>query len=116
MTHPDDQVVKLTRPTDFDVLEVFSDGEQNLARNVSKSLERDRPYINTRLSHLEGSNLLERIGPAENSGLYRITERGVAAFALRDQYDSGREWEQLVDERAEEIEIVRPQLIDHADD
>lgn len=116
MTDSDDRAVKLIRPTDFDVLEVFSDGEQDLGRNVAKTLDRDRSYINTRLAHLEGNHMLERIGPSENSGLYRITSRGLAALDLRDGYDSGREWEELIDDRAEDFEIRRPEIIDHAAD
>jgi|GEM_PF-2377648 len=116
MTGPDEHVVKLTRPTDFEILEAFSDGEQDVGVNVATELDRDRSYINTRIPQLHDYGLLEYVGPAERSGVYRITEGGVAALALRDQYDSGPEWEQLVNERAKKVEIVRPKVLDHADD
>lgn len=116
MTGSDDHVVKLTRPTDFEILESFSDGEQDVGVNVATALDRDRSYINTRIPQLHDYELLEYVGPAERSGVYRITSRGVAALALREEYDSGREWEQLVDERAEQIEIVRPKIVNHSED
>lgn len=115
MTDADEQPVKLIDPTDFEILEFFSDGEQQLARNVAVDIDADRQYMNTRISHLNGANLLERIGPAPNSGLYRITPRGIAALRLREEYDAGREWEAMIDDRAERIEIVRPQIVDDAE-
>lgn len=78
--------MKLVDPTDFDVLEVFEDG-RNVATNVADELGHDRAYLNTRLPHLQDHGLLEKVGPAANSGLYELTDRGQAALGARDQYD-----------------------------
>ena len=91
--------MKLVQPTDFNILDVFEDG-RNVATNVAVELDHDRAYINTRLPHLDDHGLVERIGPASNSGLYELTDRGRAAIACREQYedvDTDR-FETLVDE------------------
>lgn len=116
MSNPDDRAVKLKRPTDFEILESFSDGKRDVGVNKAEEIGRKRGYINTRLPELAGHGLLDRVGPADRSGLYRITPRGMAALALRDQYDTGREYEELVDERAQDFEIIGPRVIDHAED
>lgn len=78
--------MKLAVPTDFDILHALSDGKRNTAVNLSHILERDRSYINTRLPVLADYGLVERIGPAQNSGLYAITEKGRVVLSQRDQY------------------------------
>lgn len=78
--------MKLAPPTDFDVLDVLSDGKRNTAANIAIEIDRDRAYINTRLPILADYGLIERIGPAPNSGLYEITEKGRTALAHRDAY------------------------------
>lgn len=70
--------VKLVDPTGFDILEAFEDG-RNVATNIAAELGYDRAYLNTRLPHLQDHGLLEKIGPAANSGLYDLTDRGQAA-------------------------------------
>jgi len=40
--------MRLTDPTDFEVLEALEDGP-NVASNIAIKTERDRAYINTRL-------------------------------------------------------------------
>jgi hypothetical protein len=90
--------MKLVDPTDFDILEVFQEG-RNVATNVAAELGHDRAYINTRLPHLDDQGLVDKIGPAANSGLYGLTDRGQAAIAYREQYedvDTDR-FESLVD-------------------
>jgi predicted transcriptional regulator len=76
----------LVRPTDFHILELLSDGNRNTAKNISQELERDRSYINTRLPALANQGLITKVGPAKNSGLYEITQRGYAVLELREAY------------------------------
>jgi len=68
--------VRLVDPTDFQILEALSDGRRNIAANIAIELDKDRAYVNTRLPELEDYGLIERIGPAQNSGLYEITDEG----------------------------------------
>jgi len=78
--------MRLTEPTDFDILDAFADGRRNNAANLAYDLDRDRSYINTRLPVLADYGLLERVGPAPKSGLYAITDKGQAAADNRDAY------------------------------
>ncbi|MFW5965557.1 MAG: ArsR family transcriptional regulator [Halodesulfurarchaeum sp.] len=76
--------MRLAEPTDFEILDALSDGKRNTAANLSHVLEKDRSYINTRLPILADYDLLERVGPAPNSGLYEITDRGLAVLDIRE--------------------------------
>ena len=78
--------MRLVQPTDFDILEVLSDGKRNNAINIAVALDAKRPYINTRLPALLDYGLVDRVGPASNSGLYVITERGRRALEHRALY------------------------------
>ena len=80
--------MKLTQPTDFDILSVLSDGKRNNAVNIAEMLDQERSYKNTRLPVLEDYGLIESVGPAENSGLYVITERGQQALEHQDEYNT----------------------------
>lgn len=80
-------VMKLAVPTDFQLLEELSDGKRNNAANLSIELGRNRSYINTRLPILADYGLVDRIGPAERSGLYEITGKGQIALEHRTEYD-----------------------------
>jgi len=62
--------------TDFDILEVLADGKRNVATNIAIEIEADRGYVNTRLSYLSEEDLVVRVGPKEQSGLYEITNKG----------------------------------------
>ncbi|MGQ4556644.1 ArsR family transcriptional regulator [Halobellus sp. GM3] len=79
--------MKLAVPTDFDILDALSDGRRNTAVNLSYVLNKNRSYINTRLPVLADYDLLERVGPAPNSGLYEITEKGRVVAANREAYE-----------------------------
>jgi predicted transcriptional regulator len=83
--------MKLAVPTDFEILEALSDGERNNAVNLSHILDKNRAYINTRLPILADYELVERVGPAPKSGLYAITEKGVAALEHREAYETDDE-------------------------
>ena len=79
--------MRLVSPTDFDILAAMSDGRRNNAINLAAMLDRNRSYINTRLPILLDYGLVERVGPAPNSGLYEITPKGRAVVEHRDSYD-----------------------------
>ena len=78
--------MKLVTPTDFDILEVLTDGRRNNAVNLAAILDRNRSYINTRLPILLDYDLVTRVGPAPNSGLYVITLKGRAVVKHRESY------------------------------
>ncbi len=93
--------MKLAVPTDFEILDALSDGKRNTAANLSYILDKDRSYINTRLPVLADYGLVERIGPAPNSGLYEITQKGAAAVDLQEHYrQEGVDFDELL---AEEV-------------
>ena len=97
--------MKLAVPTDFEILEALSDGKRNTAANLSYILDKDRSYINTRLPVLADYGLVERIGPAPNSGLYEITERGLVVLDLEESYrEEGVDFEALVESELESSE------------
>ncbi|MFW6383969.1 MAG: ArsR family transcriptional regulator [Halodesulfurarchaeum sp.] len=75
--------MRLTDPTDFQILDELADGKRNNAANLSFELGKDRSYINTRLPVLADYDLLERVGPSPNSGLYEITDRGLAVLDIK---------------------------------
>ena len=81
--------MKLAVPTDFDILDALSDGRRNTAVNLSHILDKNRSYINTRLPVLADYGLLNRVGPAPNSGLYVITEKGKVVAENRESYERG---------------------------
>lgn len=98
--------MKLTAPTDFDLLEALSDGKRNNAVNLAHKLDKNRAYINTRLPILADYGLVERVGPAPKSGLYVITEKGKVVAENRSKYreagvDFDAEIERLLEERGE---------------
>ncbi|WP_435099848.1 ArsR family transcriptional regulator [Halorubrum sp. N11] len=85
--------MRLVQPTDFEILEQLTDGHRNNAINLAVLLDQNRAYINTRLPVLADYGLVERVGPAQKSGLYAITDRGHAAVACRETYTTGGDFE-----------------------
>lgn len=81
--------MKLVQPTDFEILGALSDGRRNNAINLAKILDQERNYMNTRLSQLSDYGLIETVGPAENNGLYVITEKGKEVLDQREEYEQG---------------------------
>jgi len=75
----------LVEPTDFAVLAALVEG-RNTPVNLAVRLDLSRSYANERLSALTDYGLVRRVGPAEHSGLYELTERGRAALAVRDEH------------------------------
>lgn len=96
--------MKLTAPTDFDILEALSDGKRNNAVNLAHLLDKNRAYVNTRLPILADYELVERVGPAPNSGLYVITAKGRAVLQNRSKYrEDGVDFDAEVEETLEEL-------------
>ena len=92
--------MKLAVPTDFEILQALSDGKRNTAANLSYILDKDRSYINTRLPVLADYGLVDRIGPAPNSGLYEITEKGQAVIEHQDRYrEEDVDFDALIEEQ-----------------
>ncbi|MDR5657631.1 ArsR family transcriptional regulator [Halodesulfurarchaeum sp. HSR-GB] len=78
--------MRLATPTDFGILDALADGKRNLAANLSPEIKKDRSYINTRLPALEDYGLLNKIGPAPNSGLYEITDKGKRVLEIHQEH------------------------------
>lgn len=89
--------MKLRQPTDFLILEALEDRGRNVATNLAAHTGKSRKNINTRLPVLEDYGLVQKIGPAERSGLYEITSTGKAALVYRDQYDDVDDFESLIE-------------------
>lgn len=95
--------MRLTIPTDFEILQILSNGRRNNAINIAAHLDKNRSYVNTRLPVLADYGLLERVGPAPNSGLYEITDRGRIAGRHRAEYeDSDVDFEALIERKVAE--------------
>lgn len=77
----------LVDPTDFEILSYLAERGRNNAVNVATALDQNREYMNARLHALANHECVERIGPAENSGLYEITAKGEVALEYRDLRD-----------------------------
>jgi len=90
--------VKLQRPTDFLILEVLAEKGRNVAPNIALEIDKSRSHVNVRLPVLADYGLVQKVGPAESSGLYEITEKGEAVLVLREEYDSSSAFEQLVEQ------------------
>lgn len=96
--------MKLVYPTDFEILKFLADQGRNNAVNIAVGLDRDRSYINTRLRTLADKDLIERIGPAERSGLYEITDRGAIAVEYEAAYREDRiDFAALIDDAVEGV-------------
>jgi len=107
--------IRLVEPTDFIILESLTDGERNGAVNLAQELDMDRSYVNTRLSILADHKLLDRIGPAQNSGIYQITPLGVAAARHQTLHSTNpAQFESTIRDAAELITITRPEVIDES--
>jgi len=90
--------VKLVQPTDFLILKALDAHGRNVATNLEHHTEKSRKNINNRLPVLEDYGLVKKIGPAEKSGLYEVTERGIAALEHRDKYDDADvDFEELIE-------------------
>lgn len=91
--------MRLRRPTDFLILEALHSSGRNVAPNLAEITDKSRKNINNRLPVLADYGLVRKIGPAERSGLYEITDRGRVALELRDQYSNVEDFDQLIDQQ-----------------
>lgn len=99
--------MKLRQPTDFLVLQALAEEGRNVAPNLAVRTGKSRANINTRLPVLEDYSLVTKVGPADRSGLYEITERGRYAVALRDRYGLVPDFGRLIEEAiASETELA----------
>lgn len=89
--------MKLRQPTDFLILEALEDKGRNVATNLASHTGKSRKNINTRLPVLEDYGLVNKIGPAERSGLYEISSLGKAALVYQDRYDEVDDFEALIE-------------------
>ena len=88
--------MKLRRPTDFLILESLAEHGRNVATNLAHHTGKSRKNVNTRMPVLSDYGLVRKIGPAEHSGLYEITDDGRVALANRDRYDEVDDFGDLV--------------------
>jgi hypothetical protein len=73
--------------------------------NIALEIDKNRSYVNTRLPVLNDYGLIEKVGPAERSGLYRITTLGEVALNHRDQYGKKDvDFDELIREKAASID------------
>jgi len=93
--------MRLTVPTDFDILRALSDGHRNNAINIAAELDEIGRTSTRGCRCWPTYGLVERVGPAPNSGLYEITERGRIAGANQAAYeDDDQDFEALIDREA----------------
>lgn len=85
----------LLRPVDLSILNELHDG-RNVAINLGMEIDVTRQYISERMALLRDWGLVQRVGPAENSGLYEITEKGEVVWELRD-YRERDDFDELID-------------------
>lgn len=91
--------MRLRRPTDFLILEALHAYGRNVAPNIAEMTGKSRKNVNNRLPVLADYGLVTKIGPADRSGLYEITDRGRVALRLRDEYGATEDFDALVDRR-----------------
>ncbi|SNZ06265.1 hypothetical protein SAMN06269185_1108 [Natronoarchaeum philippinense] len=93
--------MKLRQPTDFLILEALHAYGRNVAPNLAQITGKSRKNVNNRLPVLDDYGLVRKIGPAERSGLYEVTDSGRVALRCRDEYDSTPDFEALIERRLE---------------
>lgn len=92
--------MRLSPPTDFDILEILTEG-RNVPSNIAARLDKSNGYISGQLPRLADQDLVRRIGPAERSGLYELTDRGEVALEFRHRYGDVDDFEALIDDHAD---------------
>ncbi len=88
--------MKLRQPTDFLILEALEETGRNVAPNLASHTGKSRKNINTRLPVLEDYGLVEKVGPADRSGLYELTQLGKSALVHQTQYNEVDDFEALI--------------------
>ena len=100
--------MRLRRPTDFLILEALHSYGRNVAPNLAQITGKSRKNVNNRLPVLADYELVRRIGPADRSGLYEVTDRGRVVMQLREQYESAEDFDALVERRMEAEDAGAP--------
>lgn len=113
---PTVRIMNLQRPTDFRILEALYLYGRNVAPNVAIHTDKERRHINTRLPMLADYGLVEKVGPAERSGVYQLTTRGLVAMVLRDRYDSAEDFDALIEAHLDNVDDSWIKSIDAAYD
>lgn len=89
--------MRLRQPTDFLILEALQAQGRNVATNLAHHTDKSRKNINSRLPVLADYELVEKIGPAQRSGLYEITKKGRIALMYQDKYDEVEDFGALIE-------------------
>lgn len=89
--------MRLRRPTDFLILEALQAHGRNVATNLAEHTGKSRKNINSRLPVLADYGLVNKIGPADRSGLYELTKKGKVALMYQDKYDEVEDFGELVE-------------------
>lgn len=109
MTTTDEGLMLLQLPTDRLVLAELQHG-RDLGANIADRVDRHRKTVTKRLNQLEDYGLVRNVG----RGVYELTEEGAAALVLIDDYDEAdAAFDEMVAERAAEIELVPFHFVDH---
>lgn len=97
--------MKLRRPTDFLILEALDEHGRNVAPNLAVITGKTRENINTRLPILADYGLVTKVGPADRSGLYELTDLGARALGHREEYGRVDDFERLIESADEPEEL-----------
>ena len=90
--------MRLVQPTDFLILQALWTHGRNVAPNLAEHTGKSRKNINNRLPDLQDYGLVNKIGPAEKSGLYEITRRGKIALDHKDKYGEVEDFDELIND------------------
>lgn len=96
--------MQLLNQTDFAILEVLDSNGRNVAPNIAELIDADRNYVNTRFQTLIAYDLVEKVGPKHDSGLYEITDKGALALTYKNEF--------LNDELEEDLEVLLKRHLD----
>jgi len=78
--------MRFKHPVEIEILREIADDRRQTSKNLAEIIGEDRNYVNNRVGALSGSGVLERVGPADNSGIYEITDMGHRALRFQDKY------------------------------
>lgn len=92
--------MELTQPEDFRILEALHSYGRNVGPNIATIADLETDFVIDRLGVLSDLELVSMIGPADESGLFEITDRGRVALRLRDEYGTVEDFETLIDQHA----------------
>ena len=93
-------MVELEQPTDFRILEALHSYGRNVGPNIARIADLEEDVVTDRLAVLSTAELVAMIGPADESGLFEITERGRISLRLREEYATTSDFEALIDRHA----------------